>query len=760
MEGELPVRKRSSTETLLVEEFEPGLQVDTPAETAKNVQKRVDKSRRRSSWQFIDVLDSPSYSNSADMRELHFQFPENHVLWLYRVDNEYAKAAKVLRNSVKEPLPEEQQKLVDVCENGIWTKYAKFPVKQSLEIENASKSGGKSVTILGGMYDVDLCSRYVKPIYWNSGERVPVLRATWWKKVPAALGLVSGTLYSPMTERESLAAEAAMLMFYQTADKSFLTSRSDKQILSMARDSNVRNTAEALQYITVALGPLLNYVVIKDTIEKCILMPQTLDELKEKVHKAHKKAFDSEEDVSTCSARSGVAWPLGSSEAIRELQVALTEGVNSSKGLLGSIGSIRRGLEKCHERIMVEKPSRLLKHNAGLEKKKHLVFVIHGIGETFSQINSDYFITTLVESTAEMRKILRRLEKPTLDCEEGQDIDLVLLPIVWADVIHEISAPTSKQLDSITLKSVPFIRTLANTVISDVLFYCDNVQRNRILVKVAGELNKTYNEFVKRNPSFCGGVSVIGHSLGSVIAFDLLSCQQVAENGATTKQDAPDSIIEDIEKNFDISKLQLSFNAIDHLFCIGSPLGMFLTIRGGHGHGELKRSSKLPTCSRYYNIFHEFDPVAYRVEPLIDPQFAHIEPVDLQRFDKSLPIQKKIKNSVDAVHGAVKAIYNNITSITLPTLSFSATEPSTNEKNSNHDVSEATNENREPLALALEEGFGMLNASQRLDFQLLSSDVEVVTNYIASAKGHGSYWTSADFINFVKDKIYESSAST
>ena len=220
MEGELPVRKRSSTETHLVEEFDP----DRPAAVEKNVQKRLDKSRRRSSWQFIDVVDSPSYSNSADMRELHFQFPANHVLWLYRVDNEYTKAAKVLRNSMKEPLAEEQQKLVDVFENGVWTKYAKFPVSESLEIENASKLGKKSVTILDGMYDVDLCSRCVKPIYWNIGERVPVLRATWWKKVPAALGLVSGTLYSPLTERESLATEAAMVMFYQTADKSFLTS--------------------------------------------------------------------------------------------------------------------------------------------------------------------------------------------------------------------------------------------------------------------------------------------------------------------------------------------------------------------------------------------------------------------------------------------------------------------------------------------------------------------------------------------------------
>jgi len=42
---------------------------------------------------------------------------------------------------------------------------------------------------------------------------------------------------------------------------------------------------------------------------------------------------------------------------------------------------------------------------------------------------------------------------------------------------------------------------------------------------VASEMNRMYGVFKTRNPSFDGGVSVVGHSLGSVILFDLL-CHQ------------------------------------------------------------------------------------------------------------------------------------------------------------------------------------------------------------------------------------------
>lgn len=47
-----------------------------------------------------------------------------------------------------------------------------------------------------------------------------------------------------------------------------------------------------------------------------------------------------------------------------------------------------------------------------------------------------------------------------------------------------------------------------------------------IISTVGNELNRVYNLFKQRNPNFSGGVSLGGHSLGSLILFDLLCHQQ------------------------------------------------------------------------------------------------------------------------------------------------------------------------------------------------------------------------------------------
>ena len=44
-------------------------------------------------------------------------------------------------------------------------------------------------------------------------------------------------------------------------------------------------------------------------------------------------------------------------------------------------------------------------------------------------------------------------------------------------------------------------------------------------------------------------------------------------------------------------------------YALGSPIGMFLAVRGIESLGP---SFSLPTCDRFFNIFHPYDPVAYR----------------------------------------------------------------------------------------------------------------------------------------------------
>lgn len=53
---------------------------------------------------------------------------------------------------------------------------------------------------------------------------------------------------------------------------------------------------------------------------------------------------------------------------------------------------------------------------------------------------------------------------------------------------------------------------------------------------------------------------------------------------------------------------------------------MFLTVRGIDLLGE---DFQLPTCPSFFNIFHPFDPVAYRIESLINPDLSKYPPLQI-----------------------------------------------------------------------------------------------------------------------------------
>ena len=93
-------------------------------------------------------------------------------------------------------------------------------------------------------------------------------------------------------------------------------------------------------------------------------------------------------------------------------------------------------------------------------------------------------------------------------------------------------------------RSNPKLRGFVNDTLLDVLFYTTPAYCQTILNTVAEQINSVYKLFCARNPGnsyiyfylylfmrapgFSSGVSVIGHSLCSVILFDLL-CGQVRD---------------------------------------------------------------------------------------------------------------------------------------------------------------------------------------------------------------------------------------
>jgi len=100
----------------------------------------------------------------------------------------------------------------------------------------------------------------------------------------------------------------------------------------------------------------------------------------------------------------------------------------------------------------------------------------------------------------------------------------------WHDKLHGEDTGTDSRIQPLTLRSIPKLRSFVNDTLLDVLFYTSPLYCQTILDTVCGEINRMYQLFSARNPGYGGGSSVIGHSLGSLILFDLLAGQKEASS--------------------------------------------------------------------------------------------------------------------------------------------------------------------------------------------------------------------------------------
>lgn len=114
-------------------------------------------------------------------------------------------------------------------------------------------------------------------------------------------------------------------------------------------------------------------------------------------------------------------------------------------------------------------------------------------------------------------------------------------------------------LNDLQPKSIPIVRDLIKDVMLDIPYYL-SAHKEKILEAVVAEANRIWDTFGRCNPYFqeTGRVHIIGHSLGSVVAMDILS-------GQPTRISPEDKKV----------KLHFSFN-VTNLFCLGSPAGFFL----------------------------------------------------------------------------------------------------------------------------------------------------------------------------------------
>ncbi|XP_068130711.1 phospholipase DDHD2-like [Hyperolius riggenbachi] len=502
--------------------------------------------------------------------------------------------------------------------------------------------------------------------------------------------------------------------------------------------------------------------------------------------------------------------------------------------------TVKRGMEN----ISVEIPQ------GESERIDHLVFMVHGIGPA-----CDLQFRSIVQCVNDFRLVSQNMVHAHFKkAEEQEQIGRVeFLPVDWHSALHADATGVDNDIQRITLPSISRLRQFTNDTILDLFFYNSPTYCQTIVDTVCVEMNRLYSLFMERNPSYTGGVSVTGHSLGSLILFDLLTNQtdsslreqrkfKASDLGAEAQRNKPTlrEMLEELEltelssvfqremidtdslalctaqdlkelgiplgprkkllnyvKHIPVLKAQESthpsdnnlpllntgstFSMVDYeyfdvgigqvrinypqfkfhpeiFFAWGSPIGMFLTVRG------LKRIDpkyQFPTCKRFFNIYHPFDPVAYRIEPMVlrDVEFEPmLIPHHKGRKRMHLELKEGLTRMSTDILGSLRVAWKTFTRPPVPSLPPPTAEAAA------LPVAELP-QTEDAAAGRLEEAFakedpvqidvGMLNGGQRFDYVLQEKPIESFNEYLFALQSHLCYWTSEDTALLFLKEIYQ-----
>ncbi|XP_047447158.1 phospholipase DDHD2 isoform X2 [Mugil cephalus] len=560
--------------------------------------------------------------------------------------------------------------------------------------------------------------------------------------------------------------------------------------------------------------------------------------------------------------------------------------------------TVKRGVEN----ISVEIP------DGEPEKVDHLVFMVHGIGPA-----CDLRFRSIIQCVNDFRSAsLSLLASHYKRAQhDGQIGRVEFLPVNWHSALHGDATGVDEDIQRITLPSISRLRHFTNDTLLDLFFYNSPTYCQTIVDTVASEINRLHALFRQRHPEFNGAESVVGHSLGSLILFDLLTNQR---NGSEAKKGVPpfepcrlscDTLEQALirlglqqyldtlqAENLDLESLALCqdsdlkdlgiplgprkkilnyvrrkwlpqgyksgavrqapglqvppdstsgrddnqfsgltpqqaqfhraqsvTSAVDYeyfdvgigqvsidypqlafhpqtFFAFGSPIGMFLTVRGLK---LIDPNYTFPTCKSFYNIYHPYDPVAYRIEPMIVAD-VDVEPMLIPHHKGRKRMHLELKDSLtrmsmdlkNNVLGSLRTAWQSFARLpvaalppveegeaTLETnLETQATAADTatakrGDKNADFwtrilewpralhkhyfqavceeaESSVSTEQAEQP-----EIKMGMLNGGRRIDYVLQEKPIESFNEYLFAIQSHLCYWESEDTALLLLKEIYD-----
>ncbi|XP_006831561.1 PREDICTED: SEC23-interacting protein [Chrysochloris asiatica] len=707
----------------------------------------------------------------------------------------------------------------------LWTPFSLYDSRNLEEIYNSVQPEPESVVLGtdGGRYDVHLCDRVRKPVYWEE-EPAEVRRCTWFYKGDA------DSRFVPYTE-----------------------------------------------------------------------------EFSENLEAEYKKAVTMNQWHRRLEFPSGETIVMHNPKVIVQFQPsAVPDEWGTTQDGQTRPRVVRRGVDDGLDDIP----------DGELPQVDHLVFVVHGIGPV-----CDLRFRSITECVDDFRvvslKLLQTHFKKSLDDQKISRVEF--LPVHWHSSLGGAATGVDRNVKKITLPSVGRFRHFTNETLLDILFYNSPTYCQRIVEKVGMEINRLHALFMSRNPDFKGGVSVAGHSLGSLILFDILSNQKdlnlsksprslAVANGVVKQTHFPEKqmiedpkltldescdldvenedvltlqgtlealslseyvstfekekidmesllmcTIDDLKEmeiplgprkkianfvkhkaakllqkkaasdrkalvatltkgqegsaqkaeetaslpselseskrklpvgayvssvhvdyeSFEVGTGQVSvvYNSLDFepeiFFALGSPIGMFLTIRGVD---RIDENYKLPTCKGFFNIYHPLDPVAYRLEPMIAPD-VDLKPVLIPHHKGRKRLHLELKESLSRMGSDLKQGFISSLKSAWQTLNeFARAHTSSTqlqeelEKVANQIKAEEEKQVDEAEKIIEGPDFskdedylgkvGLLNGGRRIDYVLQEKPIESFNEYLFALQSHLCYWESEDTALLLLKEIY------
>ena len=384
-----------------------------------------------------------------------------------------------------------------------------------------------------------------------------------------------------------------------------------------------------------------------------------------------------------------------------------------------------------------------------------LVLVIHGIGQKMSERVASFHFTHAINDFRRSMNVQLESEavRPWLRPNLGE---IMVLPVNWRtnlrlheDLVNPESTqedPSANQytLKDITVDSIPAVRNLVGDILLDIPYYLSH-HKPRMVKAVVREANRIYQLWCRHNAGFhqYGRVHLVAHSLGSVMAMDILSNQPTS-----------------LQRGLNPTTAELSDSAFDFdtksLFFCGSPAGFFLLLnkksllpRKGRNKAGADGDDLTPgiageagtfgclAVDNIYNVVHYNDPVACLVNACVDAGYAaSLAPA-------------RIPLTATTWLQSFASIFTSSPAATPMNKLPNQPRPPAAKMPSSVEL-EIHNFTKEEIA---EKRMLLLNDNGQIDFYLMSAGGPLEIQYLSMLGAHSSYWTMKDFLRFLVVEI-------